>query len=452
VIRFAMFLFIYLPSLFFSQTFSVYDTQENTEELKFQHPELYSSFPQNYGVDIYKLDSLLIYNIFNEQSSKVLLNHDLSNNLISSLILNNSGNLWLNSSLFEYTYDLNGNLIFEEHYDWSNGKWNPFSKVQKEYTDNNRISLSTFMVRETGNWRNQSQKSYEYFDDQNLIKETTVIWIGNEWQNHTLALRYSKNVDYPDSIIFNSWVNDSWSKHRKTVYQMHNNVVTFDSIIVSAWNNGNWENYLVMEIVKDDYGRIVEELEKLWDDDQWINDIQRYYDYFEESNFIEYVSCRIWETDHWAKGYTPLIFNLSKDIRIGFISYKGVLFYSVFPTGLQNKKLKENSFVLHQNYPNPFNATTKIKYSIPQKTHLSIPTPAMPTVRQEGKERSERAVLIELTIYDILGRVVATLVNKKQKPGNYEVIWDTGNLPSGVYIYKLSAGGLHQTEKMILLR
>jgi len=94
---------------------------------------------------------------------------------------------------------------------------------------------------------------------------------------------------------------------------------------------------------------------------------------------------------------------------------------------------------------NPFNPTTKIKYTIPQHTHLTVPS-------REGKERSGRGVLVTLRIYDVLGKEVATLVNKEQSAGSYEVEFNANNLTSGVYFYKLSAGSFVETKKMLLLR
>jgi hypothetical protein len=100
-------------------------------------------------------------------------------------------------------------------------------------------------------------------------------------------------------------------------------------------------------------------------------------------------------------------------------------------------------FSLSQNYPNPFNPTTKIKFSIP----LSRGVPRF---------TSGRGVSVKLTIYDLLGREVATLVNEQLKPGTYEVEWDGTNYPSGVYFYKLTAGDalapLSSTKKMVLLK
>jgi len=91
-------------------------------------------------------------------------------------------------------------------------------------------------------------------------------------------------------------------------------------------------------------------------------------------------------------------------------------------------------FVLEQNYPNPFNPSTKIKYSIPSAGQV-IPS-------------------VSIVVFDVLGREVATLVNKRQSPGTYEVDFDTSgrNLVSGTYFYQLRVGNFIQTKKMILLR
>jgi hypothetical protein len=55
-------------------------------------------------------------------------------------------------------------------------------------------------------------------------------------------------------------------------------------------------------------------------------------------------------------------------------------------------------------------------------------------------------------VYDLLGREVATLVNEQKAPGSYEVTWDAGGLGSGVYLYRLQAGSLSETRRLILLK
>ena len=93
-------------------------------------------------------------------------------------------------------------------------------------------------------------------------------------------------------------------------------------------------------------------------------------------------------------------------------------------------------FSLSQNYPNPFNPTTTINYVI-----------ARNEVTKQSHELS-----VQLTVYDILGRKVATLVNKQQAPGNYSVQFDASELGSGIYFYTLRAGKFTATRKMILMR
>lgn len=85
-------------------------------------------------------------------------------------------------------------------------------------------------------------------------------------------------------------------------------------------------------------------------------------------------------------------------------------------------------YQLSQNFPNPFNPSTMIKYSIPK----------------EG--------MVTLKVFDMLGKEVATLVNKYQTPGNYSVNFNASNLPSGVYIYKIESNNFSAVKKLMLLK
>jgi polyhydroxybutyrate depolymerase len=105
------------------------------------------------------------------------------------------------------------------------------------------------------------------------------------------------------------------------------------------------------------------------------------------------------------------------------------------------------NFVMSQNYPNPFNPTTTIKYSIP---YSFIPNSVRDLSTQIPDQARNDNVILK--VYDILGREVATLVNQKQKPGNYEVEWNAINQPSGVYFYQLQTGDFIETKKMILMK
>ena len=99
-------------------------------------------------------------------------------------------------------------------------------------------------------------------------------------------------------------------------------------------------------------------------------------------------------------------------------------------------------YSLKQNYPNPFNPVTKIKFSVPQVRHLF--GGSSPHVL--GGD------LVQLKVYDVMGREVQTLVNESLKPGKYEVTFDGSSLNSGVYFYKLISDGFSETKKMIMLK
>jgi Zn-dependent metalloprotease len=103
------------------------------------------------------------------------------------------------------------------------------------------------------------------------------------------------------------------------------------------------------------------------------------------------------------------------------------------------EKLDSNipiEFTLHQNYPNPFNPKTTINYELP--------------ARSAGGPITN---YVELSIYNLLGQKVSTLVNGRQNAGHHQVEWDASSFASGVYYYQLRTdAGFIQTKKLVLLR
>jgi len=90
--------------------------------------------------------------------------------------------------------------------------------------------------------------------------------------------------------------------------------------------------------------------------------------------------------------------------------------------------LVPQNFALEQNYPNPFNPTTTIYYDLPKFSHVT------------------------LTVYNLTGREVATLVSANQPSGHYAITWDATSFASGVYVYELQAGAYSETRKMLFLK
>jgi hypothetical protein len=91
-----------------------------------------------------------------------------------------------------------------------------------------------------------------------------------------------------------------------------------------------------------------------------------------------------------------------------------------------------DDFILFQNYPNPFNPNTLIRFVLPVNSFVT------------------------LKVYDVLGNEIAILVDEYRSAGNYEINFDansaTGGLPSGIYFFRLQAGGFDQTKSMLLIK
>jgi len=101
-------------------------------------------------------------------------------------------------------------------------------------------------------------------------------------------------------------------------------------------------------------------------------------------------------------------------------------------------------YALGQNYPNPFNPVTTIGYRVPI---FGLQNPESDTRNSQPGTR-----VVRLSVYDLLGREVAVLLNEKKEPGDYTVTWNAGGVTSGVYYYRLQAGNFFDVKKMILVK
>lgn len=98
-------------------------------------------------------------------------------------------------------------------------------------------------------------------------------------------------------------------------------------------------------------------------------------------------------------------------------------------TGLEEtQSVIPNQYLLEQNYPNPFNPRTTILYQI----------------AEQG--------IVELKVYDSLGQLISTLVNKEQSPGHYKAFWNAENVASGIYFYQLKCGNFSEIKKMLFIK
>jgi hypothetical protein len=124
--------------------------------------------------------------------------------------------------------------------------------------------------------------------------------------------------------------------------------------------------------------------------------------------------------NYFTNSYTNRMLNLWGDPSI-FSKYE-------VTADIESEEIQPTGFVLYQNYPNPFNPSTTIKFTLPAQSN------------------------VKLNIYNALGQLVETLVNKEMSSGYHEVNFDASKLASGVYLYQLQAGDFNSVKKMLLLK
>lgn len=147
----------------------------------------------------------------------------------------------------------------------------------------------------------------------------------------------------------------------------------------------------------------------------------------------------VYVTQDGAASWTPVNDGFDFNPVSGLAVSDGVLYLGSYYSGVWKRNLSQMitsveseplppAFVLDQNYPNPFNPATLIRFQIAAAGH------------------------VRLTVFDLLGREVALPVNERKDPGSYTVRFEAGDLPNGVYLYRLEAQGRTATRKMTLVR
>jgi len=137
-----------------------------------------------------------------------------------------------------------------------------------------------------------------------------------------------------------------------------------------------------------------------------------------------------WNVEFSYSGIRDIIFI---NENTGWILADNGVFYKNVMSNTDQDLILPSKFTLHPPYPNPFNPVTTIRYDLPEDA------------------------LVNITIYDMMGRVVSNLVSSKQNAGYKSIQWNATNnigqpVSAGLYLYTIEAGDFRQTKKMVLLK
>ncbi len=347
------------------------------------------------------------------------------NLLVITLSEDWDGNVFTDAERYFRTFDENKNILRIVSEELEDNEWIPYNRESFTYDEAGNILSEIREYWLDNNWENSSRETYTYIN--NLIyQELSENWI-NSWENSYLTTYYYDG-DKVTSILDQSWTN-KWVNNYNTTftYDSKNNLlVEFEE----QWNrNSNtWEEYSKDTYTYNNNNKVLSRFFEWWSDYSGYHADKYIYSYDTDDNLIKGEHFDLTDGEWvYSEGYFyyPIYYQGKEIFSIN--CYKMEIEYTG-QTSISEGTNELTSYKLYQNYPNPFNPTTKISYSVPSVSFVTI------------------------KIYDVLGKEVTTLVNEEKASGTYDCVFDASMLVSGVYLYQLRAGEFVQTKKFMLLK
>lgn len=318
------------------------------------------------------------------------------------------GSAWINSQRTSYTYNLNDDISTFVTQTWDGSVWVNSMRISYTYDSNNNPIEAIEQLWVASDWMNDWKYLY-YYNGNNLEEILSQVWDVSDWMDSQRAL-YTFDTNNNLSEVLFQYYSDTyldWIDFMKCsyTYDSHNNMI---EEFWQGFTGSQWVNGMKSSFTYDENNYLIEELQQNWIGVSWENDLNYSYSYDENYNMIEEL-VQTWNGSDWV--------NNGKYLN----AYNSL-------TAVDEDSKSPDSFNLSDNYPNPFNPSTKIIYSIPEKSTVS------------------------LKVYDLLGNEITSLVNSEVEAGKHEVNFNAVNLPSGVYLYQLKAGNFTNTKKMLLIK
>jgi hypothetical protein len=358
--------------------------------------EIYKWFFKYKGNEIASVINLAGNDVFGIDSIyKDTFHYDDQSNLVKLLSLYRNANKWDNLSMETYHY-----------------KDDRLKKIiRRQYIDNQ--------------WSNNFKTTYNYNDNNQVKIQIKENWNNNEWQKNTLISNHYNEANLKDTILIKFWEVDGWVEVSKSLYYYSDTSGRLDSIIAKQKGKKFWEDYFKRIITYDEVNNYQYEIEKNKQNGVWTNSVKRYYAFNEDDKKTD-AFCEV--GNEWVNGEAYIFFDMGYRYSYALFTHRLNAYYSEVTEVEENNILQPSKYSLKQNYPNPFNSSTNISYTIPNESFVNI------------------------SVYNVIGERVKTLVNKRQSQGNYEAVFDGSGLNSGVYLIRMQADSYVETIKSLLLK
>ena len=361
--------------------------------------------------------------------------------LIETVFVNGRAKIKYLPGTRDYYYNENGDIDSIAYGHWNDSIWvNDSSGNKFQYSNDGKLLSKVYSTKDTL----KEVEENKYDSTGNIILNTFIDYISKD------TLITSREYDSQDKLTLKKYYN---SGNQTTAQSESLYLYSYDSsgnvnCRVKYINNGDtivggYNYYLEF----DEIGKVVNEIfsSQLMPDSTWGQNLDIVFSYNEYGKILkmgDVVHFHYNADDNLDTlvnfhsiycGYlgntATLVDAYGNKIILSDCSGHNNLYYSSIVTTIKTNTITAKNFTLFQNFPNPFNPTTTISFYLPSRS------------------------LVSLTIFDILGRKVATIIDSEtMTAGNYSKQWNASDFSSGTYFYRLQAGKFTETKKLILIR
>lgn len=358
-------------------------------------------------------------------------------NLLRSLTENWTNNAW--APFFQYTYTHNADGTEKEYLaqERTDSGWSNSSKAIFSYDSNRRKTQSVTQTWGNGTWINSSKESFAYDLGGRETEDLSETWSGIGWINYYKNTYLYGSTGTDSEALGQVWSSHGWVNNARDSYTYDSSSRTIQKLS-QDWAESVWVNLYKSTLMLSAEGEVNENIVQVWINNDWLNLSKYALTYY--SNSRKEHLLQVWIFIGWLDEFKDAYVYDANGNNTEFILQRWVNtawdnFYRITNTygdgqsdGVDDRETRTRSFRLSNNFPNPFNPSTTISYELTNAGYVS------------------------LKIFNLLGEEVATLVDGEEYRGRYGVRWDAGNLPGGVYFYRLQSGHYSETKKLILVR
>ncbi|MBI9038171.1 MAG: T9SS type A sorting domain-containing protein [Bacteroidales bacterium] len=365
--------------------------------------------------------------------------------VLEVLYMNWEDENWVNDSKHVYTYDENGYMFEFCMQSWTEGIWVDYIKITYTNNSSGKPIESLLYIWNPANelWVLTGKYIFTYDVNEFLIEQLMQVWLEEQWiDSDKWLFTYDGNGNLIEELELDwDYIGEIWENFDIHYYTYVDDLLMED--LKQMWEEGAWVNDINTFWTYDGEGHATERLTKAWPfgATAWENFLHNTFTYNanwqEIEDFVEKWESGVW-TNHEIhyKTYDANGMIIEKLVQVfeakGWVNCEKQL-YTNGLVGISEYYLTRNSNLNLISFPNPFSSTTSISFDVFENSP------------------------VRLEIFDLMGKLVKTIVNIELSPDSYSFNWDGTNdnnraVQNGIYFYKLSAGKFTQTKRLTFIK